>query len=339
MRLLLITLFSVCLLNAVALEQSQNYTAIEVHPVESGPLKYGGSMELVIHARLKNGKIRKLPVSHRKFKVQVEGAIIKRNIIQLPALPTEKNLQYVKVNVKGKFRKKLSDTLILPINFKNAIHLDFSGGDGIDGKNGRDCFGKPLFGRDGNSGEDGGDGQPGEHGKDLKVQVWSEKDFFSDEEVYVLEITNLTNQEKYYLRYMINTDSIKIVSNGGKGGHAGQGGRGGNGKDGKYDEEKDKFKEAGSGGNGGNGGNGGDGGNGGNIDLLVDENSVNILQYIQVTNKGGSGGARGLGHLHYGRAGYALEGQSQPSDGLPGVDGNGGHNGMDGYFHVRVVKM
>ena len=119
----------------------------------------------------------------------------------------------------------------------------------------------------------------------------------------------------------------------------GEGGRGGNGKEGKYDPEKDKLKPAGAGGNGGDGGDGGDGGNSGNIHLEVDEQSVEILQYIKVQNRAGIHGSGGWGSLHYGRAGSAMDGQNQPADGYPGNYGISGRDGAEGFFHIRVVKI
>jgi uncharacterized membrane protein YgcG len=82
----------------------------------------------------------------------------------------------------------------------------------------------------------------------------------------------------------------------------------------------------GDGGNGGNGGGGGDGGNGGTVMLRYDQNHNDLVNFVEVHNKGGAAGAAGSA----GPGGSGPPAFSGARQGRSGQAGQQGHQGRAG---------
>ena len=224
----------------------------------------------------------------------------------------------------------LSDKTDYSVQFTDTVQLNFNGGitlldahtplHGAAGKS----FGTPLVFRDGKDAENGLPGQPGVDGYRYDIKVWK------DQEIYFIKVINTTLAETAY--YQIRgLNQFQLNAWGGDGGNGGKGGDGGNGKDAKLKDEKEK--DAGRGGNGGNGAQGGNGGRGGLIRCTIHPNAMDFQPFIIFDVRGGQAGKGGIAGKA-GRAGTPLSGQTQPSHGNPGMAGQDGLPGVEGYIEI-----
>ena len=163
---------------------------------------------------------------------------------------------------------------------KSKIILDYSG---TDGKNGDY----------GNSYSGGKNGSNGESARPICLRLFTFNDIIT-----ISEKSGFSD----VMSLGLNSNSVALLSNGGKGGQGGNGGKGFNGVSGSNGFNATQYSSGTSGGNGGNGGNGtdggngGQGGNGGSITLNVNYEETDLLMLVSKHEENfGSGGKGGVG--------------------------------------------
>ncbi|MBI1185026.1 hypothetical protein GC194_12190 [bacterium] len=221
----------------------------------------------------------------------------------------------------------VNHSLFLNCFYSDTLTFDFSGADGLPGKNGANGHDELAYYRNGRWGQNGEDGL---HGTNLNVVLIPLQAEEGEKEM--LKILFISDTFHHVL--LINPDKalIRINLSGGDGGKGGDGGRGANGS-----ENAENSKMA-RGGDGGSGGNGGQGGTGGEMYLITNAAGKSYAHLVQVVNSGGHGGAPGAG----GKGGQTyvrvnagfFEKMVNGSNGENGIPGKAG---MDGYDGVRPV--
>ncbi len=294
------------------------------------PINYGYSFDIKILLKFSNGKTKNI-TRKKKLSIEVDGAELSRQTIKIPHYPT--SFQEDIITIKAKYNHKskiISNEWKIPYDYRGELIINFSGERGANGSKGSNGNTSMLL-RHGKEGDNGLNGEDGENGNDISIYIWKEKDLF------FVKVINVKTEKSYFFKANDITSFVKFISNGGNGGSGGDGGNGGNGKNGELKDSKKR--NPGSGGNGGNGGDGGTGGKGGNIYIFIHPTAQLIESKIQVFNQGGNGGNGGDAGKG-GIAGKPLEGQSQPSNGNPGVPGNGGYGGLQGdVVHIEVLNF
>jgi len=181
-------------------------------------------------------------------------------------------------------------------------------------------------GQSGTDGGHGGRGGPGGNGPSLIVDV--AKIQAGDTQLVLVQVTNQSagNQTRTALVDPARGGKVTVLADGGAGGSGGSGGIGGRGGHGGTGAPAG---DSGDGGNGGNGGGGGDGGNGGTVTLRYDQNHTDLVEFIEIQNRGGaaghagSAGPGGNGPPAFSGARQGRSGQ-MGQQGHPGRPGNGG---------------
>jgi len=295
-------------------------------------LNFGNEFEGEIIARLIDGN--EVKVTHNK-KVKfsttdfVRGSKKNRFIISKSPHSFSDDSLFVTFTYTNK-DEVFTSSQSIKLNFKGPLFIDKKGGNGTNGRKGKDRN-TPLVYRDGNNGENGTNGTNGSSASDYNVYIWKENDFVF---VYVKDIhTGLITTYK-----CLENAKITLDVSGGNGGNGGKGGDGGKGKDGKITKENKK-KRPGNGGNGGNGGDGGNGGNGGSVFVYIHPSAINVQENLTILNYSGLGGKFGA-FGSAGLAGQPLPGQSQALNGKNGMNGRKGIDGKSGERpQINVIEF
>lgn len=320
-------LFSSC----GVLRSDRTVKSIEINYDKNAEINHGKEIPLKIKATYSDGKVKDVSKKNG-LELNVAGGIYQNGNLRIDPYPTNFNQNTVLIKATYSVDEQTFEAnKTIPLNYKGDLLLDFSGKDGLSGKNGK-SRNNPLFVMDGKDGENGEDGTDGISGNQLVVNIWKN----GNEPLYYIKVLDMLNPTlTYYYKLSDHGNKLRLHSKGGNGGNGGAGGNGSDGKDGKT--TADKTKLPGNGGNGGNGANGGNGGDGGVIYIYIHPNAKSVKSLIETLNTGGTQGNAGpLGKA--GKAGVPGNSQSEKKAGEPGKEGNAGFNGQNGPTPIQMIE-
>lgn len=192
--------------------------------------------------------------------------------------------------IKKKGKKPYSKNIIIALNYKGLLNIDYSGKAGKNGENGtkgRKFITDSIVSS--GIGNNGICGYAGEDGHSIDVYVIKGIEIQLNRHLLSITVKDKTDSTKKIFFTDPDNSEILINVSGGKGGNGGHGGKGAKG-----DKNISGWIDTKPGYYGGNGGNGGIGGNCGIIQLYIDSNAIPYKGKFQIISKGGIGGKPGL---------------------------------------------
>ena len=185
------------------------------------------------------------------------------------------------ITIKKKGKKPYSKNIIIALNYKGLLNIDYSGKAGKNGENGskgRKFITDSIVSS--GIGNNGICGYAGEDGHSIEVFVIKGIDIQLNRHFLSITVKDKTDSTKKIFFTDPDNSEISINVSGGKGA--------------KGDKNISGWIDTKPGYYGGNGGNGGIGGNCGIIQLYIDSNAIQYKGKFQIISKGGIGGKPGL---------------------------------------------
>jgi hypothetical protein len=336
--------FLAAVLIMAACANSKKFTSIRIIYDKDAQIRPGGTVPFGVLANHKNGD-RVITKGFLKGKYHIDnyhieavGGWTEGATLFIDSLEDKTLNRSVKITAYPIKKPSLIDSIEIPLTYEGLVTWNFSGEDGEEGDSkGRRIIPIRIGGTGLNTGKPGDSGTSGTNALDIYVYVYKVHDdsFFNKNgfDVFAVMAKTENGSHQHFTFIAEKYGKLILKANGGNGGRGGSGGRGTDGLD------TDGKKYGGRGTDGGNGGEGGAGGRGGRIWIQIDESAKDFEKYLEIQNRGGSGGAGGDGGIG-GRGGRNPDGSFE-RNGSTGRRGNNGFKGEDGgapvitYSYVR----